>query len=73
DIPVIFILGFCGIVIYHTALNFVETLISAGISGILVSTTPIFSSALAYIFIKQHYSKLNWLSSLVAYIGISII
>ena len=47
DIPVIFILGFCRFVIYHTALNFGETLISAGISGILVSTTPIFSSALA--------------------------
>ncbi|HDB1481112.1 TPA: DMT family transporter [Staphylococcus aureus] len=67
DIPVIFILGFCGFVIYHTAL------ISAGISGILVSTTPIFSSALAYIFLKEHFSKWNWLSSLVAFIGISII
>ncbi|HEB2140000.1 TPA: DMT family transporter [Staphylococcus aureus] len=73
DIPVIFILGFCGFVIYHTALNFGETLISAGISGILVSTTPIFSSALAYIFLKEHFSKWNWLSSLVAFMGISII
>ncbi|WP_368409744.1 DMT family transporter [Staphylococcus aureus] len=73
DIPVIFFLGFCGFVIYHTALNFGETLISAGISGILVSTTPIFSSALAYIFLKEHFSKWNWLSSLVAFIGISII
>ncbi|HDP4606967.1 TPA: DMT family transporter [Staphylococcus aureus] len=73
DIPVIFILGFCGFVIYHTALNFGETLISAGISGILVSTPPIFSSALAYIFLKEHFSKWNWLSSLVAFIGISII
>ncbi|HFE8293013.1 TPA: DMT family transporter [Staphylococcus aureus] len=73
DIPVIFILGFCGFVIYHRALNFGETLISAGISGILVSTTPIFSSALAYIFLKEHFSKWNWLSSLVAFIGISII
>ncbi|HHE1359252.1 TPA: DMT family transporter [Staphylococcus aureus] len=73
DIPVIFILGFCGFVIYHTALNFGETLISAVISGILVSTTPIFSSALAYIFLKEHFSKWNWLSSLVAFIGISII
>ncbi|OJZ45687.1 hypothetical protein BJQ98_05565 [Staphylococcus aureus] len=73
DIPVIFILGFCGFVIYHTALNFGETLISAGISGILVSTTPIFSSALAYIFLKEHFSKWTWLSSLVAFIGISII
>lgn len=73
DIPVIFILGFCGFVIYHTALNFGETLISAGISGILVSTTPNFSSALAYIFLKEHFSKWNWLSSLVAFIGISII
>ncbi|HDI7543474.1 TPA: DMT family transporter [Staphylococcus aureus] len=73
DIPVIFILGFCGFVIYHTALNFGETLISAGISGILVSTTPIFSSALAYMFLKEHFSKWDWLSSLVAFIGISII
>ncbi|NDQ85045.1 EamA family transporter [Staphylococcus aureus] len=73
DIPVIFILGFCGFVIYHTALNFGEALISAGLSGILVSTTPIFSSALAYIFLKEHFSKWNWLSSLVAFIGISII
>ncbi|WP_413052781.1 EamA family transporter [Staphylococcus aureus] len=45
--------------IYHTALNFGETLISAGISGILVSTTPIFSSALAYIFLKEHFFKME--------------
>ncbi|WP_256039006.1 EamA family transporter, partial [Staphylococcus aureus] len=31
------------------------------------------SSALAYIFLKEHFSKWNWLSSLVAFIGISII
>lgn len=73
DIFVIFILGFCGFVIYYIVLNFGEILISVGIFGILVFIMFIFFSVLVYIFLKEYFLKWNWLSLFVVFIGIFII
>lgn len=72
DIPVIFILGFCGFVIYHTALNFGETLISAGISGILVSTTPIVSLLLSYLLLDELPTTLAIIGGIITLLGVSL-
>lgn len=58
DIPIILLLGFCGFTLYHIALSFGEYYVSAGISSLIVSTTPIFSALLATYFLKEKFSKL---------------
>lgn len=73
DIPIILLLGFCGFTVYHTALSFGEYHVSAGIASLIVSTTPIFSALLATYFLKERFSKLAWLGSFVAFIGVAFI
>ncbi|PTJ85053.1 EamA family transporter [Staphylococcus succinus] len=73
DIPIILLLGFCGFTLYHIALSFGEYYVSAGISSLIVSTTPIFSALLATYFLKEKFSKLAWIGSIIAFIGVACI
>ncbi|MHC3759581.1 DMT family transporter [Staphylococcus succinus] len=73
DIPIILLLGFCGFTLYHIALSFGEYYVSAGISSLIVSTTPIFSALLATYFLKEKFSKLAWIGSIIALIGVACI
>lgn len=73
DIPIILLLGFCGFTLYHIALSFGEYYVSAGVSSLIVSTTPIFSALLATYFLKEKFSKLAWIGSIIAFIGVACI
>ncbi|MGG4037866.1 DMT family transporter [Heyndrickxia ginsengihumi] len=73
DIPIILLLGFLGFTVYHTALSFGEKNVSAGSASLLVSTTPIFSAILASVFLKESFSKIGWLGSIVAFLGVAMI
>ncbi len=46
---------------------------SAGVASLIVSTTPIFSGLLATYFLKERFSKLAWLGSIVAFLGVALI
>ncbi|WP_332633992.1 DMT family transporter [Halalkalibacter flavus] len=73
DVPIILLLGFLGFTVYHTALSFGETSVSAGAASLLVSTTPIFSAILAAVFLKEDFSKAGWLGSIIAFLGVALI
>ncbi|WP_412518968.1 DMT family transporter [Staphylococcus simulans] len=73
DIPFILLLGFCGFTVYHVALSIGEYYVSAGVASLIVSTTPIFSALLATFFLKEKFSKLAWLGSIIAFIGVALI
>lgn len=73
DLPVILLLGFCGFTLYHTALSFGEYYVSAGAASLLVATTPIFSALIASYFLKEKFSRLAWLGSITAFIGVALI
>ncbi len=73
DVPIILLLGFLGFTVYHTALNFGEKDVSAGVASLLVSTTPIFSAILSVVFLKERLTKLGWIGSIIAFIGVALI
>lgn len=73
DVPVILLLGFLGFTVYHTGLSFGEQTVSAGVSSLLVSTTPIFSAILGTLFLKDRLSKIGWIGSFVAFLGVVLI
>lgn len=73
DVPVIFVLGFLGFSVYHTALSIGEQTVSAGAASLLVSTTPIFSAILATFFLKERMRGLSWIGSVIAFLGVFII
>ncbi|MBG3874835.1 DMT family transporter [Staphylococcus xylosus] len=73
DIHIILVLGFCGFTVYHTALSFGEYYVSAGVSSLIVSTTPIFATLLATYFLREKFSKIAWLGSIIAFVGVAFI
>ncbi|KMY52658.1 membrane protein [Bacillus sp. FJAT-27231] len=73
DVPAILLLGFLGFTVYHTALNIGEKTVSAGVASLLISITPMFSAVLAAIFLKDRFSKMGWIGSLIAFSGVAVI
>lgn len=73
DVPIILLLGFLGFSVYQTALNYGEQTISAGVASLLVSTTPIFTALLAFLFFREKFGFLGWIGSLIGFSGVAFI
>ncbi|WP_264739587.1 DMT family transporter [Cytobacillus firmus] len=73
DLPAIFILGFLGFTVYHTALNIGEKTVSAGPASLIVSMTPIFSAVLAALFLRERFGRVRWTGSAVSFGGAALI
>ncbi|MFB4165525.1 DMT family transporter [Alteribacillus sp. JSM 102045] len=73
DIPVILLLGLFGFSVYHTFLSVGEKTVDAGTASLIVSITPILSSILAGIFLKEHFHSLGWFGSITAFLGVALI
>lgn len=48
DWPAIFGLGFLGITVYHTALNFGQVTVKAGPAALLIAVGPVFVALMSY-------------------------
>ncbi|UYG93935.1 DMT family transporter [Cytobacillus firmus] len=73
DFPAIFMLGFLGFTVYHTALNMGEKTVNAGPASLIVSMTPIFSAALAALFLRERFGRVRWTGSAVSFAGAALI
>ncbi|MED1798186.1 DMT family transporter [Brevibacillus porteri] len=72
DVPGILMLGGLGFAVYHTALNYGEMTVGAGVASLLVTTTPIFSALLALLFFREHFGARGWLGALISFLGVAI-
>lgn len=52
-IPRILLVSFASVVGYHLSLNYAETIVSAGLAGLLISLGPIFVVLLSAFFLKE--------------------
>ncbi len=73
DIPLLFLLGFTGISVYHLSLNYGEQFISAGAASLIIATIPIFVVILAFIFLKEHISLKVGLGIMISLAGVVVI
>ncbi len=73
DIPMLFLLGFTGISVYHLSLNYGEQFISAGAASLIIATIPIFIVILAIIFLKEYISLKVGMGILISLAGVVII
>jgi drug/metabolite transporter (DMT)-like permease len=53
DIPRFVLVSFASVVGYHLSLNYAETIVSAGLAGLLISFGPIFVVLLSAVFLKE--------------------
>ncbi len=69
----LFFLGFLGIGIYHSALNYGEVTISAGLASFIIGLSPIFTALLALFFLKEKLRYIGWIGMAISLVGVVLI
>ena len=73
DVPYFFLLGFLGITVYHTALNFGELHVSAGAASLIIATAPAMSAILAYFMLSDKLPLMGWVGTSISFFGVFLI
>ncbi|MDT7682010.1 MAG: terminal-alkyne amino-acid exporter [Pseudonocardiales bacterium] len=73
DLPLIALCGLAGMSAYQLLLNWGEVAVPAGTASLLVSTAPVFSVLLAYLFLGERLGRLKLVGSAVALAGSAVI
>lgn len=73
DVPYFFLLGLLGVTIYHTALNFGQTQVSAGAASLIIATAPAITAVLASFMLADRLPLPGWLGILLSFAGVLLI
>ncbi len=73
DMPYFLLLGFVGYTVYHLALNFGQTNVSAGAASLIIATAPAITALLAVIMLGEGLPGLGWVGSAIAFLGVVLI
>lgn len=72
DVPFFALLGLVGYTIYHLALNFGQTRVSAGAASLIIATAPAITALLA-ILVGERLPPLGWVGSMISFLGVALI
>ncbi|NWD77143.1 DMT family transporter [Pseudomonas gingeri] len=61
DLPWLFVLGFFAIFLHHISLNYGQQWVSPGAGSVLSQSTPLFSTLIAFFWLKESVSLWRWL------------
>lgn len=73
DVPMFLLLGFLGIAIYHTALNYGELRVAAGAASLIIATAPAITAVIAYALLGERLGTLGVLGIATAFAGVALI
>ncbi len=73
DLPMIALLGFLGVTVYHVALNYGEVTVTAGAASLLLSSAPIFTALLATAFLGERLRVWGWAGIALSFCGAALI
>jgi drug/metabolite transporter (DMT)-like permease len=73
DVPALVLAGVVGITIYNAVLNYGLRTVPAATASFLVASTPIWTSLLAVVFLKERLNRIGWAGILVSFLGIALI
>jgi drug/metabolite transporter (DMT)-like permease len=69
DVPRLLVVAFANVVGYHISLNYAETTISAGLSGLLISFGPVFIVVLSILLLNEKAGFKVFLALVLAVLG----
>jgi drug/metabolite transporter (DMT)-like permease len=72
-IPRILVVSLASVTGYHLSLNYAETIVSAGLAGLLISLGPIFVVVLSALFLKEKIGKRLALALAAAMTGAAVL
>lgn len=73
DIPLLALLGFIGISVYHAGITFGEMTVSAGAVGMMIGAAPIVTAIIAVLFLKEKLGGIGWTGMGIGFAGIILI
>jgi drug/metabolite transporter (DMT)-like permease len=73
DLPGIAFAGLAGITLYHLALNYGETTVSAGAASLIIASVPVFTAVLAVVFLGERLQWQGWLGIAISFVGVALI
>lgn len=65
--------GLFGITVYHLALNFGETSVSAGAASLIIASGPVFTAILSRLLLDERLTAIGWLGIAAAFSGVAAI
>jgi drug/metabolite transporter (DMT)-like permease len=69
----ILILGWIGISTYHIGVTFGSQTVSAGTAAMLVASSPIFTTIIAMVVLKERLQVMGWIGLFIGFAGIAVI
>lgn len=73
DLSYFLLLGLLGTTVYHTALNFGQTQVSAGTASLIIATAPAMTAVVASFMLRDTLPALGWLGIGVSFAGVLLL
>jgi len=73
DLPWLAMAGLIGITFYNFALNWGESRVSAGAASLLIASSPIWTTILAIIALRERLTPMGWAGMLTSFVGVGMI
>lgn len=73
DLPLLLVCGALGISVYHVALNYGEVTVEAGAACFIINMSPVFTAALAGLFLGERLRAWGWAGLVVSFLGVALI
>ena len=73
DFPWLLVLGFFGVFLHHTCLNYGQQWVTAAASSVLAQSAPLFSVLIAFFGLKERISAWRWSCVLLGLLGVLVV
>ena len=73
DFPWLLVLGFFGVFLHHTAINYGQQWVTAAASSVLAQSAPLFSVLIAFLCLKERVSAWRWGCVLLGLLGVLVV
>ena len=73
DLPWLLVLGFFGVFLHHTSLNYGQQWVTAAASSVLAQSVPLFSVVIAFFCLKERVSLWRWGCVLLGLLGVLVV
>lgn len=73
DFPWLLVLGFFGVFLHHTSLNYGQQWVTAAASSVLAQSAPLFSVLIAFFCLKERVSAWRWACVLLGLLGVLVV
>ncbi len=73
DVPWLLVLGFFGVFLHHTALNYGQQWVTAAASSVLAQSAPLFSVLIAFWVLKERVSVWRWVCVSLGLVGVGVV